>query len=93
MATDTEKEGRGIRKTKVGVVMSDRMDKTVVVRVERLVLHPRYKKYTRRRTTYKAHDEGNEYRLGDMVEIVETRPLSKEKCWRVTRLVQRPEVR
>jgi len=93
MATGMEKEGRGIRKMKVGVVMSDRMDKTVVVRVERLVLHPRYKKYTKRRTTYKAHDEGNEYRSGDTVEIVETRPLSKEKCWRVTRLIQRPEVR
>lgn len=92
MATGTEKKGRGIRKTKVGVVMSDRMDKTVVVRVERLVLHPIYKKYTRRRTTYKAHDEQNEYRAGDTVEIVETRPLSKEKCWRVTRLIERPEV-
>jgi small subunit ribosomal protein S17 len=93
MATGTVKEGRGIRKTKVGVVMSDRMDKTVVVRVERLVLHPRYKKYTRRRATYKAHDEQNEYRIGDTVEIVETRPLSKEKCWRVSRLIERPEVR
>ncbi|UCD46845.1 MAG: 30S ribosomal protein S17 [Deltaproteobacteria bacterium] len=93
MATGTEKKGRGIRKTKVGVVMSDRMDKTVVVRVERLVLHPIYKKYTRRRTTYKAHDEQNEYRAGDTVEIVETRPLSKEKCWRVSRLIERPEVR
>jgi small subunit ribosomal protein S17 len=89
MATGTEKKGRGIRKTKVGVVMSDRMDKTV----ERLVLHPIYKKYTRRRTTYKAHDEQNEYRAGDTVEIVETRPLSKEKCWRVSRLIERPEVR
>ncbi len=93
MATGTKKAGRGIRKTKVGVVMSDRMDKTVVVRVERLVLHPIYKKYTRRRATYKAHDEQNEYRIGDTVEIVETRPLSKEKCWRVSRLIERPEVR
>ena len=93
MATGIEKESRGIRKTKIGVVMSDRMDKTVVVRVERLVLHPRYKKYTRRRSTHKAHDEQNEYRIGDTVEIVETRPLSKEKCWRVSRLIERPEVR
>jgi len=92
MATGMEKASRGIRKTKIGVIMSDRMDKTVVVRVERLVLHPRYKKYTRRRTNYKAHDEKNEYRSGDTVEIVETRPLSKEKSWRVTRLIDRPEV-
>jgi small subunit ribosomal protein S17 len=80
MATDKEKRSRGIRKSKI-------------VRVERLVLHPVYKKYTKRRTTYKAHDERNEYRAGDTVEIVETRPLSKEKCWRVARLIERPEVR
>lgn len=92
MATEQQKE-RGIRKRKVGVVLSDRMDKTVVVRVERLVEHPMYKKYTKRRTTYKAHDERNEYRTGDTVEIVETRPLSKNKCWRVSRLIERPEVR
>lgn len=93
MAIAKDKQERGIRKTKVGVVMSDRMDKTVVVRVERVVLHPVYKKYTKRRTTYKAHDERNEYHVGDTVEIVETRPLSKEKCWRVSRLIERPEVR
>lgn len=84
---------RGIRKTKVGTVVSDRMDKTVVVRVERLVPHPVYKKYVKRRTTYKAHDERNEFRLGDRVEIVETRPLSKDKRWRVHRLIERPVVR
>ena len=93
MATAKENQGRGARKTKVGVVMSDRMDKTVVVRVERVVLDPVYKKYTKRRTTYKAHDERNEYHVGDTVEIIETRPLSKEKCWRVSRLIVRPEVR
>lgn len=86
-------ESRGIRKTKVGTVVSDRMDKTVVVRVERLVPHPVYKKYVKRRTTYKAHDEKNEYRIGDRVEIVETRPMSKEKRWRVGRLIERPVVR
>ncbi|MGE5663824.1 MAG: 30S ribosomal protein S17 [Deltaproteobacteria bacterium] len=84
---------RGIRKTKIGTVMSDRMDKTVVVRVERVVPHPVYKKYTKRRTTYKAHDEKNEFRIGDRVEIVETRPVSKEKRWRVLRLIERPAVR
>ncbi|MGB3095941.1 MAG: 30S ribosomal protein S17 [Candidatus Deferrimicrobiaceae bacterium] len=93
MATERNEEVRGIRKTKVGVVMSDRMNKTVVVRVERFVLHQRYKKYTRLRSTYKAHDEQNEYRSGDTVEIIETRPLSKEKRWRVSRLIERPEVR
>ncbi|MDA8122358.1 MAG: 30S ribosomal protein S17 [Deltaproteobacteria bacterium] len=86
-------ESRGIRKSKVGMVVSDRMDKTVVVRVERLVPHPVYKKYVKRRTTYKAHDERNEFRVGDRVEIVETRPVSKEKRWRVSRLIERPEVR
>ena len=84
---------RGIRKTKIGTVMSDRMDKTVVVRVERVVPHPVYKKYTKRRTTYKAHDEKNEFKIGDRVEIVETRPVSKEKRWRVLRLIERPAVR
>ncbi len=93
MDQDTTMSARGIRKTKVGTVMSDRMDKTVVVRVERVVMHPVYKKYTKRRTTYKAHDEKNEYKVGDRVEIVETRPLSKEKRWRVLRLIERPAVR
>ena len=93
MSTAKENKDRGIQKTKIGVVMSDRMDKTVVVRVERVVLDPVYKKYTKRRTTYKAHDERNEYHVGDTVEIIETRPLSKEKCWRVSRLIVRPEVR
>jgi len=93
MGSEIAMENRGIRKTKVGMVVSDRMDKTVVVRVERLVLHPVYKKYVKRRTTYKAHDEKNEYRVGDRVEIVETRPLSKEKRWRVYRLIERPAIR
>lgn len=93
MEAEKAMKSRGIRKTKVGTVLSDRMDKTVVVRVERVVQHPVYKKYTRRRETYKAHDEKNEYRIGDRVEIVETRPLSKEKRWRVSRLIERPAVR
>jgi small subunit ribosomal protein S17 len=93
MISEKAMESRGIRKNKVGTVVSDRMDKTVVVRVERLVPHPVYKKYVKRRTTYKAHDEKNEYRIGDRVEIVETRPLSKEKRWRVSRLIERPVVR
>ncbi len=93
MERETTMNDRGIRKTKVGTVMSDKMDKTVVVRVERVVLHPVYKKYTKRRTTYKAHDEKNEFKVGDRVEIAETRPLSKDKRWRVVRLIERPAVR
>ncbi len=82
-------EVRGARKKKVGTVVSDKMDKTVVVRVERLVPHDVYKKYVRRRVTFKAHDEKNEFQVGDRVEIVETRPLSKDKRWRVARLIER----
>lgn len=81
------------RREWVGEVVSDKMDKTVVVRVERLVPHDVYKKYVKRRVTYKAHDEKNEFQVGDRVEIVETRPLSKEKRWRVSRLIERPAVR
>jgi len=84
---------RGIQKKKVGVVVSDRMDKTVVVRVERLVPHPVYKKYVKRRNNIKAHDERNEYQIGDRVEIIESRPISKDKRWRVNQLIDRPVVR
>jgi len=84
---------RGIQKRKVGVVISDKMDKTVVIRVERLVPHPVYKKYVKRKNNIKAHDERNEYQIGDRVEIIETRPLSKDKRWRVNKLIDRPIVR
>jgi len=80
---------RGRRKTAVGVVISDRMDKTVVVRVERLVQHPKYKKVVKRYSKYKAHDERNECRVGDRVLIIETRPLSKTKRWRVMRILEK----
>jgi small subunit ribosomal protein S17 len=93
MTAESAMDGRGARKKKVGTVVSDKMDKTVVVRVERLVPHDVYKKYVKRRVTYKAHDEKNEFQVGDRVEIVETRPLSKEKRWRVSRLIERPAVR
>jgi small subunit ribosomal protein S17 len=86
-------KGRGIRKTRVGTVVSDSMDKTVVVKVERLVPHPIYKKYTKRWAKFKAHDERNDCQIGDKVEIVETRPLSKDKRWRVVRLIERPTLR
>ena len=73
----------GQRKTRQGIVVSDKMDKTVVVRVERLVQHSMYRKYVRQRKKYKVHDPENRCHLGDRVSIVETRPLSKEKNWRV----------
>jgi small subunit ribosomal protein S17 len=71
------------RKVREGVVVSDRMDKTVVVAVERIVRHQRYQKYRRRRARYKAHDETNRCRIGDRVRIIETRPLSAQKRWAV----------
>ncbi len=80
---------RGKRKTLVGVVSSDKMDKTVVVAVNRLVLHPVYKKYIRKKKKVKAHDERNECHLGDKVLLVETRPLSKQKRWRVKEVLVR----
>ncbi len=78
----------GARKARQGVVISDKMDKTVVVLVEQLVQHPIYKKYIRRRKKYKAHDPENHCRVGDRVSIVETRPLSREKRWRVQSIVR-----
>lgn len=83
---------RGKRKVFVGVVVSDKMDKTVVVAVDRLVRHPLYKKVVRRTSKFYAHDEFNECRVGDIVEIMETRPLSKLKRWRVVKIVQRAKV-
>ena len=77
------------RKTLQGVVVSDKMDKTVVVAVERLTRHPLYKKILRKTRRYKAHDERNECRVGDSVRIAECRPLSKEKYFRVVQIVER----
>lgn len=75
---------RGRRRTMVGTVVSDGMDKTVVVRVERLVQDPRYKKYVRRYSRFLAHDEANGCAVGDQVRIIEHRPISKRKRWKVT---------
>ena len=80
---------RGIKKIRVGLVTSDKMDKTVVVKVEKLVKHPTYKKYIKRRVTYKAHDEENQCVIGDKVAIVETRPLSRDKRWRVREILEK----
>jgi len=79
------------RKVRQGTVVSDAMDKTVVVSVERQFAHPLYGKRVTRRKKYHAHDERNEFRSGDLVVIEETRPLSKRKRWRVVKLVERPE--
>ena len=81
----------GLRKRREGVVVSDRMDKTVVVVVDRLVRHGKYRKYLRRRDRYKAHDERNQCRVGDRVRIVETRPLSHDKRWAVQVILGRQE--
>lgn len=79
----------GIRKTRVGMVVSDKMDKTVVVAVERIMAHPLYGKRVKRTKRLKVHDEMNECRVGDTVRVVETRPLSKDKRWRVMEIVQK----
>jgi len=80
---------RGTAKTREGVVVSDKMHKGVVVSVDRLVQHPQYKKYLKRRKRYKAHDAENRCGVGDRVLIVETRPLSKDKRWRVRKIIEK----
>lgn len=80
---------RNDRKTREGVVVSDKMDKTVVVSVVEKYKHPLYKKTVKRTKKFKAHDENNECGVGDRVEIVETRPISKDKCWRVSKIVEK----
>ncbi|MFA6730039.1 MAG: 30S ribosomal protein S17 [Eubacteriales bacterium] len=80
---------RNIRKTKIGKVVSDKMDKTIVVAFEDSVIHPLYKKVVRRTIKFKAHDENNECGIGDKVLIMETRPLSKEKRWRLVEILEK----
>ena len=80
---------RNRRKLRVGKVVSDRMEKTIVVSIERLVKHPTYGRYVRKRTKFKVHDEKNECRIGDVVRFMETRPLSKDKRWRFVGIVER----
>ena len=80
---------RNERKTREGVVVSDKMDKTVVVSVVEKYKHPLYKKTVTRTKRFKAHDESNECGVGDRVEIIETRPISKDKCWRVNKIVEK----
>ena len=82
---------RNLRKTRVGLVTSDKMDKTIVVAVEDHVKHPLYNKIVKKTYKLKAHDENNECQIGDIVKVMETRPLSKEKRWRFVELISRPE--
>ena len=87
--TTTTPETRNRRKLRSGKVVSDRMDKTVVVSIERLVKHPVYGRYVRKRSKFKVHDEKNECRIGDVIRFMETRPLSKDKRWRFVEFVDR----
>ena len=80
---------RNLRKTRVGKVVSDKMDKTVVVAIEDNVKHPLYKKIVKNTVKFKAHDENNECNIGDTVKVMETRPLSKDKRWRLVEIVEK----
>ena len=82
-------EARNLRKTRTGVVSSNKMDKTVTVAVERKVKHPIYGKFVKKTTSFHAHDEKNECSIGDVVKIMETRPLSKTKRWRLVEVVEK----
>ena len=82
-------ENKSLRKIKVGEVISNKMEKSIVVAIERQVAHPIYKKYFKKTTKLMAHDEKNDCRIGDVVKIEETRPLSKDKNWRVVEILER----
>jgi small subunit ribosomal protein S17 len=84
-----ENQVRNLRKEKVGVVVSDKMEKSVVVAVKRKVKHPIYGKFVNKTTKFHAHDENNTCNVGDTVRIMETRPLSKTKCWRLVEIIER----
>jgi small subunit ribosomal protein S17 len=84
-----EKKVRNLRKERVGVVVSDKMDKSIVVAVKRKVKHPIYGKFVNKTTKFHAHDEDNTCNTGDTVKIMETRPLSKTKCWRLVEIMER----
>lgn len=88
MSEETVQE-RGYRKERIGVVVSDVQDKTIVVTVDRRTQHPMYKKVVKVRRKFTAHDEKNEAKVGDTVRIAETRPLSKNKCWRLIEIISR----
>jgi small subunit ribosomal protein S17 len=89
MEEQTVRKAKSGKKEFVGIVKSDKMDKTIVVAVENKALHPLYKKYVTRTKRLKAHDEANEAKTGDRVRVVECRPVSKEKCWKLTDIIER----
>lgn len=89
MSTTATPVERNLRKERVGVVTSDKMNKSVVVLVERRVMHPKYGKFVKMSSKFMAHDEKEEAHIGDTVRIMETRPISKNKCWRVVEVVER----
>ena len=80
---------RNLRKERIGVVVSNKMDKSIVILVERKVKHPKYGKFVKKSPKFMAHDEKNEANMGDTVRIMETRPLSKNKCWRLVEIVEK----
>ena len=82
-------ENRNLRKEKIGVVTSNKMNKSIVVAVERMVKHAKYGKFIKRTTKFSAHDENNTCNIGDTVRIMETKPISKNKCWRLVDIVER----
>ena len=88
-ATTTASVERNLRKTRVGIVSSNKMDKTIVVKVERKIKHPLYGKFLKKTTSFHAHDEKNECSIGDTVKIMESRPLSKTKRWRLVEVVEK----
>ncbi len=82
-------EERNLRKEKIGLVTSNKMQKSIVVSVERKVKHPKYGKFVNKTTKFVAHDEKNDCQIGDTVKIMETRPISKNKCWRLVEVIER----
>ena len=84
-----KKMERNLRKERIGIVVSNKMEKSIVVLVERKVKHPKYGKFVKKSTKFMAHDEKNECNIGDTVRIMETRPLSKNKCWRLVEIIER----
>ncbi|NOX66051.1 MAG: 30S ribosomal protein S17 [Chlorobi bacterium] len=82
-------ETRGIRKTRTGVVIKNGMDKSIIISIQRKIAHPIYKKYFKKTTNLVAHDENNECNIGDVVKIMETRPISKNKNWRLVEIVEK----
>ncbi len=82
-------EERNLRKEKTGLVISNKMEKSIVVQVERMIKHAKYGKFVKRTSRFMAHDDKNECNIGDTVKIAETRPMSKDKCWRLVEIIER----